>query len=293
MSNKRFNIENKEVTIHNEGDEFVSILPKGWYEIQPVSIDMLSSMLKIFQTDIPVLPKSALKVANYYFDLSILDKFFSKQSEEFHKKIKMLQKMSILFHGRQGTAKTTTMKVIAQYMHDKYDAIVFEADDHKDYSLIAHHMRYSRLNGDNKPFVVILDECEHVMKNFEPSMKKFLDGHEDLNKCLLLFSTNYLDIIPDTIKDRPSRIKYSITVDEFTDPVVIFLILKDLNDSLNKDIALSDQKIRSMAESLIGSTMDQIKNKYIDTVFEDNIDIPSTIESRGKGKQKLLQEKKS
>ena len=76
-------------------------------------------------------------------------------------------------------------------------------------------------------------------------------------------STNYIDKIPDAIKDRPSRVKYTIEVEGIQDEEVIKNFLKESFEKINMEVNL-EKEISKMK----GWTIDDLKQWVLDKVMD-------------------------
>ena len=73
--------------------------------------------------------------------------------------------------------------------------------------------------------------------------------------------------IPETIKNRPSRIKYPIEFDGINEEESVYTILQHMNETLDEVVKLSDPELKVITPELKGKTLDEIKNAFIDHVF--------------------------
>ena len=108
------------------------------------------------------------------------------------------------------------------------------------------------------------------MRQREPEFKRLLDSSNSLNNHISFFTTNHVHKIPETIRDRPSRIKFSTRVDGIENEETIFTILTFMNEPIDSEVKLSDDEIKSIVRELRGKTLDEIKNAFIDKTFEIN-----------------------
>ena len=65
-----------------------------------------------------------------------------------------------------------------------------------------------------KLFIEFDEFDEFVKEGKEGLIKTFLDGSSSTNNTIFLAMTNYIERIPDSIKNRPSRFKYQIEIEE-------------------------------------------------------------------------------
>ena len=90
-----------------------------------------------------------------------------------------------------------------------------------------------------------------------------MDGFDSIDNCLVLMSTNYIDKIPTTIKDRPSRVKYSIEVDGIQDEKLITHFLKQSFDKIDMKVDFEKE-----VSKMKGWTIDELKQWVLDKVMD-------------------------
>ena len=104
--------------------------------------------------------------------------------------------------------------------------------------------------------------------DFEQEMKTIMDGIKSIDNCMFFTATNYIDKIPKTIKERKSRIKYSIQATGINDLDVIEKFLKINLESIDMDYDLTKKDL----EELKGSTVDDLKQLILDKIMEIPLD---------------------
>jgi SpoVK/Ycf46/Vps4 family AAA+-type ATPase len=203
----------------------------------------------------------------YYEDKikNIYDKFFLKEIKNKVNKLGYNHKFGILLYGKQGTGKTSMFKKYFNHAVENHNAIVFNITT-TDYVKIWWNFIKDIRKIQKNPIVVFIDEFEGFLEpnnNYEREFKTLLDGSDSIDNCLFMLTTNYIDKVPKTIKDRPSRIKYAIEVHGIQDEV---LIEKFLTDSFKKiDVQIDFKKDISKMK---GYTIDQLKQFVLDKVMD-------------------------
>lgn len=220
--------------------------------------------VKTFQ---PIIPKSALQIAERLVDFKFLDTMFSHKSRVLHSDLGIKRTLGYLFYGKQGSGKTTTINAIARSLENKYEACIFIVSSLQE---IRSTIKFIEVAKKLKDFVavIIFDECEYAMEKYENEMKAILDGLDTPDNIVFLCATNYIEKIPDTIKNRPSRFKYVIDISCFKEPDIIFEVVKSMNNNLSDEVKLDEKSLRSMTGECIGKTMDEIKHLFMDKCFE-------------------------
>lgn len=203
----------------------------------------------------------------YYEDKikNVYDKFFELQIKQ---KVKILgynHKVGILLYGKQGTGKTSLCKKYFNHAVKNHNAIVFNIKAHKYVETWWDFIKDVRDIQDN-PIVVFIDEFEGFLEdgnNYEREFKTLLDGSDSIDNCLFLLTTNYINKIPKTIKERPSRIKYSIEVKGIEDELLIEKFLKQSFEKVNMEIDFNKDIFK-----MKGYTIDELKQYVLDKVMD-------------------------
>jgi hypothetical protein len=97
----------------------------------------------------------------------------------------------------------------------------------------------------------------------EPIIKSILDGALSIDNFMCMAATNYIDKIPDAIKHRLSRFKFSIEVKGIDDPEVVKAVIS----TLLKDIAVP-QDVEKWVKELKTPTIDEVKQFCLDKIMD-------------------------
>lgn len=213
----------------------------------------------------------------YYEDKikNIYNKFFDA---DIKKKVSLLgynHKFGILLYGKQGTGKTSMFKKYFNDAVSEHKAIVFDIKYSDNVSVWWNFVQDIRRVQKN-PIIIFLDEFEEYIDHHsdEGKFKKILDGTDSIDNCMFFMTTNYIDKIPETIKDRPSRIKYKIEVQGIQDEKIITQFLKISFEKVGLEIDFKND-----VSKMKGWTIDELKQWVLDKIMD--------IEPEEKGKKKL------
>lgn len=193
--------------------------------------------------------------------LAFVEKFYKRKTKTLFKKLDYVYKAGLLFYGKQGAGKTNLMLHIAKHLVETKKALVFIMPDADSFFHGWEVLEEIRENHTN-PIVILYDECEKFFGEWEEIGKVRLDGFESIDNLLCLFSTNYIEKIPDSIKDRASRIKYAVEINGIEDVTEVEEVLKRNYAKIDVNRDFKDE-----SESLKGATVDDIKNHILDDIL--------------------------
>ena len=176
-------------------------------------------------------------------------------------------KTGVLLEGKAGTGKSTIIKHYVNNIVNEQGGIVFYISTP---SVVAecwsfiHKIRAIQ----NNPIVVIFEEIDMFVgdsnsKNFEGYLKSAFDGNLSIDNCLIFGSTNYIDRIPNALKNRPSRFKYVLTIEGIQCENEVWQILENMIGDL-----FTELEITEFAKDLVGKTLDEIKQFALDKIMD-------------------------
>lgn len=202
----------------------------------------------------------------YYEDKikNIYSKFFMPEVKEKVNKLGYNHKAGILLYGKQGTGKTSMFKKYFNDAWKNHNALVFDIDITEYTSEWWKFLKDIRTIQDN-PIIVFLDEFEEYFTLYrqETEIKRMLDGTDSIDNCLFFMTTNYIDKVPETVKDRPSRVKYKIEVNGIQDQKLISQFLNQSFTKINMKVDFSKE-----VHKMKGWTIDELKQWVLDRVMD-------------------------
>ena len=236
--------------------------PKGFYEARTSdSGQVYINRKEILEEHLPYYQEGTLTV------LKTIKAFFNPDIEGKVRNLGFIHKLGILLHGRQGTGKTSLMNYMARYLLNEKNAVVFFCNDRNQLETaigIASDIREIQ----DTPIVFISDEFERFADQHESYIKNFLDGKDSINNTLFLAATNYLERVPETLKNRPSRFKVVNEIKGFTDKKTIKSIITDISNKLNPGL-FSEKEINKIVEANNDITIDEIKHFCLDKLTDN------------------------
>lgn len=194
----------------------------------------------------------------------IFNSFYNTNVKKSVNSLGYKHKLGILLHGKQGTGKTSMLKDYFEKSHREFDSVVFNLTSLDYFSETWEFIKKIRRIQDNS-IVVFIDECEDLFEKYkqEDAVKKALDGFDSIDNSLILLASNYIDKIPDTIKNRPSRIKYVIEVEGIQEENIIRDFLKQAFKKLELDV-----EYESEISKMKGFTIDELKQWVLDKIMD-------------------------
>lgn len=236
-------------------------LEAGSYDISYVGHPIYSVTLKKSSTNEEVKTHSFPdkdKINN------IMKAFFNPSIKEKIIQMGFNHKLGVLFHGKEGTGKSTIMKYYYSGAINNNSAIVFHINT-VEYLQHVWEFIVNIRNIQDNPIIIVFDEFDDYFggpNGKEAYIKKMLDGNLSINNCIYFASTNYLEAIPDAIKNRPSRFKYNLNIEGVQDVDEVYKLLKTMLLNI-----IEDSQLKKMAKTLSGQSLDSIKQFCFDKIM--------------------------
>ncbi len=137
-----------------------------------------------------------------------VDQFLKSEVRSRFERYNLLYKRGILLYGPPGTGKTVILEQIAEGFVAAGGTVLFNPE----IGDVAGLVEGVREVEPDRQFMIIFEELDGKIRHQEASLLELLDGEVQIDNVVYLASTNYLEQIPDRLKNRPSRFASIIRV---------------------------------------------------------------------------------
>jgi SpoVK/Ycf46/Vps4 family AAA+-type ATPase len=188
--------------------------------------------------------------------------FFNKSIVKKMKTLGFYHKVGIMLYGKEGTGKSTIIKNYINKIVKDHNGIVFYFTGVDGLTSCWEFIKKIRAIQDN-PIVVVFEEMDmYVVNNNEGYLKTIFDGNNAIDNLVIFGSTNYIERIPDAIKNRPSRFKYVLNIEGIQSEEEIYVILENMIGDL-----FSEEELKEFSFTLKGKSLDFIKQFGVDKIM--------------------------
>lgn len=137
---------------------------------------------------------------------------FWKESDKY-KKFNLSHKRGFLLYGKPGSGKTTSIIKLCEHIV-KMGGIVIFCDYFDD--IVRQQITKIREVEPDRPIAIVFEQLDTIIPTdsgtFNTILLDFLDGIHGIDHVLFIASTNRLDMIPESIKKRPSRFDLKVEI---------------------------------------------------------------------------------
>lgn len=245
-------------------------ITSGFYKIIEKSMGPFTIREVAIDTSVDV-PTTALEIGKEYLDIDYIFAYFSSRSKEIHKQMNLKHKIGILLHGIQGTGKTTVCYAISEKFVKTHDCVVITVSSYNEFSFAIDFLKDAKEKIGDFMSIIIFDECEDDMRHYENAFKRLLDSSSSVNNHINFFTSNDISDISETILNRPSRIKFVLEIGGIKEEHTVHKVVSLMNSALTEEIRLEEEEVKSLIPTLTNKTLDEIKNFFLDAVFDINL----------------------
>lgn len=164
----------------------------GYYPgFKPLSIN-LDEYIKFQDSEVDLLQKT---VVEFYEKRAVYENNHSRH------------KGASLVYGAPGGGKSTAIMNLVNDARLKNKYVIF----------VPKHMSFKQLEGFKEAFdghdvLIIMEEMTERLGNGTEDILNFLDGYSSWNNCYVIATTNYPEVLPPNLVDRPGRFNHLIEV---------------------------------------------------------------------------------
>ena len=221
-------------------------IPPGVYIFDRDDNGLYAKKIKVITDSLVELPDSSSEKV-----LAGMQKFW--QMEDRYRKHGLLYKRGILLWGPPGSGKTATITLLNKYLLDN-GGIVVMCDHPK---LTSMGLEALRRIEPNRRIICIMEDIDEIIEKYsEHDLLALLDGENQVDKIVMIATTNYPARLGARIINRPSRFDERILVDmpskEARHKYLVHILgdIKDINKWVEDTDGLSIAHLREMTAAV-------------------------------------------
>lgn len=231
--------------------KFIDRLPIGTYEPWEDHNGLGIDKIKFKPKEVLVFPGSKQQEV-----LNEIEEFWGRQDK--YRELEEPHKRGYLFYGPQGCGKTFLINKIISEFISKQEGVVFYFNP----SMPSFINQFFRIEP-NRKVIIVIEDIDYWLEDFKTVLLNLLDGALELNNTIILGTTNYIERLPQCIKNRPSRFDRKEKIG--------FPKLKARKMYFKKKLPnMDEEEISKWAEKTENFTIAHIKELIVSSTIYDN-----------------------
>lgn len=253
------------------------ILPNGLYTVDSDNRGIVFKKKEINVDDLIHFPNSLGDRI-----LQEIDQFWTVAAPKF-KAHGFLHRRGYLFYGPQGSGKTCILQQVIADIINRGGLVFLGTCNPEFLSMALNHFRNLEFK---RPIITLFEDIDAIINNFgESSVLAFLDGEMQIDKCINIATTNFPELLPKRLVNRPRRFDRIIKIGFPSAEMrkIYFQKKLGIEDPVKWVAASQDYSFAACAELVIsvecfGNSFDETK-KRLDEMMKAT---PSSSEFDGK-----------
>ena len=194
-----------------------------------------------------------------------LNNFFSQATVDLYKRMSIKHKSNCLLYGPPGTGKSVLLNMIATDVVEQRGAIVLYVEDIQSANFFIQNFNRPK----ETPLIFICEEFDRLMEydddypdaapDCSSSILTFLDSPMSEGNMCFMATTNHLNRIPKTVKERPSRFELVVELSHAPVEVINEIVDGIIPSDVATELSIDKAKLKyNLGEADI--TIDEIKS---------------------------------
>lgn len=230
--------------------EVMNAIPPGVYTVNVNQEgDIFFSAIKTRHDNLVDLPNT-----EYDTVIKEIETFMKPETRAVFEEYGFLYKRSSLLYGPPGTGKTCIVNRVVQKVVADKGIVLFSPNP----KLLEEAFRILDSIQPDSRVMVIFEELDELIKNYESSLLNILDGEIQKNNVIFMATTNYIDLIPARIR-RPGRFSSVIPVGFPSEATRHFYLTHKLK-------TFSSSEISDWAKRTVDFSIDELKETVLSVV---------------------------